>query len=86
MIQESFFAWSEETSQAGGFVFIGKHLIEGYSARHQSICLSSGEAELHGVVNGSARALWLRNVLRRCVRWDWSWPWLWAQTLQQRVA
>ena len=48
----------------GGFLFLGEHLIEGYSARHQSICLPSGEAELHGVVNGAARALWLRNILR----------------------
>ena len=44
-------------------MFLGSHLLDSYCGQHQNIALSSGEAELHEVVNGTAHGLFLKHVL-----------------------
>ena len=51
-------------STDGGFEFFGKCLIDGWSSTQQSIALSSGESELYGICNGSARILWTAHLLK----------------------
>ena len=51
-------------STDGGFEFFGKCVIDGWSSTQQSIALSSGESELYGICNGSARVLWTVNLLK----------------------
>ena len=51
-------------STDGGFEFFGKCLIDGWSNTQQSIALSSGESELYGICNGSARILWTAHLLK----------------------
>jgi len=46
---------SESTS--GGCVLAGSHSLKSWSSTQATITLSSGEAELHGVVRGSAVGL-----------------------------
>jgi hypothetical protein len=51
-------------STDGGFEFFGKCVIDGWSSTQQSIALSSGESELYGICNGSARVLWTAHLLQ----------------------
>ena len=44
-------------------LFLGSHWIKGYSTTQKVIALSSGEAELYGMVKGSSHALGLRSLL-----------------------
>ncbi|CAK0888842.1 unnamed protein product, partial [Prorocentrum cordatum] len=58
--------WASEPGRSsvdGGFLFIGSHLIDGWSGQQYNHALSSAEAEFTGIVNGSARGTWLRNVM-----------------------
>ncbi|CAK0867256.1 unnamed protein product [Prorocentrum cordatum] len=58
--------WASERGRRsvdGGFLFIGSHMIEGWSGQQGNRALSSAEAEVTGVVNGSARGIWSRNVM-----------------------
>ena len=48
----------------GGLVFWGKHLLDSFCQQQHTISLSSAEAELHEIVNGAARGLFIRNVLQ----------------------
>ena len=50
-------------STGGGLVFLGSHLVDSYCGQHQNVALSSGEAELHDMVNGTAHGLFLKHVL-----------------------
>ena len=45
-------------------MFWGKHLLDSHCQQQHTISLSSAEAELHEVVNGAARGLFIRNVLQ----------------------
>ena len=45
-------------------MFWGKHLFDSYCQQQHTISRSSAEADLHAVVNGAARGLVIRNVLR----------------------
>ena len=42
---------------------IGAHVIKWWSAEQASVALSSGEAELHGVVRAAAAALGHRSIM-----------------------
>ncbi|CAK0848466.1 unnamed protein product [Prorocentrum cordatum] len=58
--------WASEpgrSSMDGGFLFIGSHLIDGWSGQQGRRALSSAEAEFTGMVNGSAGGIWLRSVM-----------------------
>ena len=44
-------------STSGGCVMLGAHLLKSWSSTQPTITLSSGEAELHGVVRGAAAGL-----------------------------
>ena len=45
-------------------MFWGKLLLDSYCHQQHTISLSSAEAELHEIVNGVARGLFIRNVLQ----------------------
>ena len=49
-------------STSGGVAMIGSHLIKSWSATQTVVALSSGEAELSGLVKGAAQAMGLRSV------------------------
>ena len=49
-------------STNGGVATIGSHLIKTWSATQTVVALSSGEAELGGLVKGAAEAIGLRSV------------------------
>ena len=51
-------------STGAGLVFWRKHLLASYCQQQHTISLASAEAELHEVVNGAARGLFIRNVLQ----------------------
>ncbi|CAK0851823.1 unnamed protein product, partial [Prorocentrum cordatum] len=58
--------WASEPgwrSVGGGFLFIGSHLIDGWSGQQGNRALSSAGAVFKGIVNGLARGIWLRNVM-----------------------
>ena len=50
-------------STSGGCVVLGAHLLKSWSSTQPTIILSSGEAELHGVVRGSAAGLRMLSLL-----------------------
>ena len=47
----------------GGFLLRGPHVIGGWCSQQGKRARSGAEAEFMGVVNGSARGIWLNNVL-----------------------
>ena len=49
-------------STSGGAIMRGGHLLKRWSSTQQTIALSSGEAELKGIVKGAAEGLGLQNV------------------------
>ena len=49
-------------STSGGCALIGTHLIKHWSSTQKVVTLSSGEAELAGIVKGSAEALGLQSL------------------------
>ena len=49
-------------STSGGMCFLGDHLVRQWSSTQKTIALSSGEAELHGIVRGATEALALRSL------------------------
>ncbi|MBS94029.1 MAG: hypothetical protein CL799_06265 [Chromatiales bacterium] len=51
-------------STSGGCVMLGRHTIKSWSSTQSSIALSSGEAELNGVVRGSGVGLGYQSLLR----------------------
>ena len=50
-------------STSGGCVMLGAHLLKSWASTQPTITLSSGEAELHGVVKGSAAGLGMVSLL-----------------------
>ena len=50
-------------STSGGCVMLGAHLLKSWASTQPTITLSSGEAELHGVVKGSAAGLGMLSLL-----------------------
>ena len=48
-------------STSGGVLMVGTHQIRHYSSTQQTVALSSGEAELIGIVKGAAVAMGLRS-------------------------
>ena len=48
-------------STSGGMIFLGDHLVRHWSSTQKTIALSSGEAELQGVVKGAAESLAIRS-------------------------
>ena len=40
----------------------GGHLLKHWSSTQQTIALSSGEAELKGIVKGAAEGIWMKNI------------------------
>ena len=51
-------------STSGGAIMRGGHLLKHWSSTQQTIALSSGEAELKGIVKGAAEGLGLQNIGR----------------------
>ena len=51
-------------STSGGCVMIGKHYIRGWSKTQAVISLSSGEAELAGIVKGTCEAIGAKSISR----------------------
>jgi hypothetical protein len=51
-------------STSGGCAMRGTHLIKHWSSTQKSVTLSSGEAELNGIVKGAAEALGLQSLGR----------------------
>ena len=49
-------------STGGGLVFWGKRLLDSCCQQQLTISLSIAEADLHEIVNGAARGLFIRNV------------------------
>ena len=49
-------------STSGGCAMLGRHLIKHWSSTQKVITLSSGEAELAGIVKGAAEALGLQSL------------------------
>ena len=49
-------------STSGGCAMLGSHLIKHWSSTQKTVTLSSGEAELYGVVKGATEALGLRSL------------------------
>ena len=54
-------------STSGGCAPLGKHLIKHWASTQKVVILSSGEAELFGVVKGAAEALGLRSLAQDMV-------------------
>ena len=50
-------------STSGGCIVAGKHLLKSWSSTQPTITLSSGEAELHGVVKGGANGIGFLSLL-----------------------
>ena len=60
---DSDWAGSEERySTHAGLEFHGEHLVGSWVASDQVRALSSGEAELHGIVDGSARGIFTKHM------------------------
>ena len=53
---------STRKSTSGGCVMIGQHYIRGWSKTQAVISLSSGEAELAGIVRGTCEAIGARSI------------------------
>ena len=51
-------------STSGGAALLGNHLVKHWSATQKSVTLSSGEAELGGLVKGAGEALGLQSLGR----------------------
>ena len=51
------------TSTSGGAMFFGKHLIKSWSSAQQVMALSSGEAELHGMIKGATQTQGLISMM-----------------------
>jgi hypothetical protein len=51
-------------STSGGCAMLGQHLVKHWSTTQKVVTLSSGEAELAGIVKGSAEALGLQSLAR----------------------
>ncbi len=50
-------------STSGGVILLGQHCIKGWSSTQKAVALSSGEAELDGVVEGGAGGLGCNSLL-----------------------
>ena len=50
-------------STSGGAMFLGKHLIKSWSSTQQVMALSSGEAELHGMLKGATQTKGLISMM-----------------------
>ena len=50
-------------STSGGAMFLGKHLIKSWSSTQQVIALSSGEAELYGMLKGATQTKGLISMM-----------------------
>ena len=60
---DSDWAGSEERhSTHAGLEFHGEHFVDSWVASDQVQALSSGEAELHGIVDGSARGIFTKHM------------------------
>ena len=51
-------------STSGGCMMVGSHLLKHWSSTQKRLALSSGEAELSGILKGSAEGLGMQSVLR----------------------
>ena len=51
-------------STSGGMALRGRHLIKHWSSTQKAVTLSSGEAELNGIVKGTAEALGIQSLGR----------------------
>ena len=50
---------------------VGRHLIKAWSTTQSTLALSSGEAELTGIVKGASQAIGLRSVAKDLgIKWD----------------
>ena len=50
-------------STSGGAMFLGGHLVESWSSAQQVVALSSGEAGLHGILDGATQAKGLISMM-----------------------
>ena len=66
MFSDTDFAGCTQTrrSTSGGVAMRGGHVIKTYSQTQSTICLSSAEAELGGIVKAAAQGLGLQSVAR----------------------
>ena len=51
-------------STSGGCVMLGAHTVKSWSSTQASVTLSSGEAELYGVIRGSGMGLGFQSLMR----------------------
>jgi hypothetical protein len=67
-------SWADDPdrySTHAGCEFVGSHLIESWVATDQVRALSTAEAELYGIVDGSARGIMTQNTMKE-IEVDWS--------------
>ena len=66
MYVDTDFAGCIETrkSTSGGCIVVGSHLVKHWSSTQKTIALSSGEAELAGIVKGASEGMGLRSLAR----------------------
>jgi hypothetical protein len=67
-------SWADDPdrySTHAGCEFVGSHLIESWVATDQVRALSTAEAELYGIVDGSARGIMTQNMMKE-IGIDWS--------------
>ena len=77
---------SSRRSISGGALFIGAHMIAGWSRLQQRVALSSGEAELYSSIRGLAEMVNLVNVHRELYSETWGKPELWTDaTVNQAI-
>ena len=50
-------------STSGGAMYLGRHLVKSWSSTQQVMALSTGEAELHGMLNGAAQTKGLISIM-----------------------
>ena len=51
-------------STSGGAIMRGGHLLKHWSSTQQTVALSSGEAELKGIVKGAAEGIGMQNIAK----------------------
>ena len=51
-------------STSGGAIMRGGHLLKHWSSTQQTVALSSGEAELKGIVKGAAEGMGIQNIAK----------------------
>ena len=79
-LPEKVVAWSDtdlagcrrtRRSTSGGLVIFGKHCIKTYSQTQETVALSSGESEFHGIVKAATMGLGMKKGLMTDLGLEW---------------